>query len=74
MYCMFFITAMSKPNQDSYLICERFLNDPNCHVFGVFDGHGQFGDQCSHFAVDNVSDIACTMRYQTLCTIRSECY
>ena len=46
---------MSKANQDSYLVCEQFLNDPNCHVFGVFDGHGQYGDYCSHYAADNVS-------------------
>jgi hypothetical protein len=45
--------ALGKANQDSYLICESFL-DPSCHFFGVFDGHGEFGDYCSHFAADHV--------------------
>ena len=45
--------ALSKANQDSYTVCERF-GDDNCHLFGVFDGHGEFGDFCSHFAADQV--------------------
>ena len=47
------ISALNKANQDSYLICENFLSE-NSHFFGVFDGHGEYGDYCSHFAADQV--------------------
>lgn len=46
--------ALNKANQDSYLVCENFLRDQNCHFMGVFDGHGEYGDYCSHFAADQV--------------------
>mmetsp|Transcript_10708 Transcript_10708/g.16227 ORF Transcript_10708/g.16227 Transcript_10708/m.16227 type:complete len:1008 (-) Transcript_10708:197-3220(-) len=49
----YYPNALSKANQDSYTVCERF-GDDNCHLFGVFDGHGEFGDFCSHFAADQV--------------------
>lgn len=44
---------MNKANQDSYLVLQSLLEDKNCHVFGIFDGHGEFGDYCSYFAADN---------------------
>ncbi len=47
--------GLDKANQDSFLVCENVLKDDNCHVFGVFDGHGRDGDACSHFAASNVS-------------------
>lgn len=46
--------ALGKANQDSYLVCESLLRDENCHMFGVFDGHGDQGDYCSYFAADKV--------------------
>ena len=46
--------ALNKANQDSYVVCENFM-DNNCHYFGGFDGHGEYGDYCSHFAADQVS-------------------
>lgn len=49
----FYPTALTKANQDSYLVCENFLGN-NSHFFGIFDGHGEFGDFCSHFAADQV--------------------
>ena len=49
----FYPNALGKANQDSYVICENFA-DPNCHLFGVFDGHGEFGDYCSHYAAEQV--------------------
>lgn len=49
----FYPNALGKANQDSYVVCENFGN-PNCHLFGVFDGHGEYGDYCSHFAADQV--------------------
>ena len=48
--------SLNKANQDSYLICEGILSDPSCSLFGVFDGHGETGDYCSHFAADNFSN------------------
>eukprot|EP01018_Ginkgo_biloba_P026545 Gb_23110 [translate_table: standard] len=41
--------APDKANQDSFCIHTRFKNNPNDHFFGVFDGHGQYGAQCSEF-------------------------
>ena len=50
----YYPNAMSKANQDSYVVCESLMGDPNSHLFGVFDGHGEYGDSCSHFAANNV--------------------
>ncbi|GMH23817.1 hypothetical protein Nepgr_025660 [Nepenthes gracilis] len=41
--------ALDKANQDSFCIHTPFGTDPNDHFFGVFDGHGEFGSQCSQF-------------------------
>ena len=43
---------LDKANQDSYLILEGLLDDDSCHLFGVFDGHGETGDLCSYFAAN----------------------
>eukprot|EP00607_Mallomonas_marina_P002135 CAMPEP_0182434428 /NCGR_PEP_ID=MMETSP1167-20130531/69745_1 /TAXON_ID=2988 /ORGANISM="Mallomonas Sp, Strain CCMP3275" /LENGTH=1035 /DNA_ID=CAMNT_0024624297 /DNA_START=148 /DNA_END=3255 /DNA_ORIENTATION=+ len=50
----YYPNALNKANQDSYVVCERLLGDPYAHVFGVFDGHGEYGDHCSHFAAAQV--------------------
>lgn len=42
----------TKPNQDSNFVIENFLNLPHCHLFGVCDGHGQFGKEISEFIKD----------------------
>lgn len=44
-----------KRNQDNFLILdpEAFGND-SASLFGVFDGHGEFGDKCADFSVENV--------------------
>ncbi|XP_027923207.1 protein phosphatase 2C and cyclic nucleotide-binding/kinase domain-containing protein isoform X1 [Vigna unguiculata] len=42
--------ALDKANQDSFCIHTPFGTNPNDHFFGVFDGHGEFGAQCSQFA------------------------
>ncbi|XP_078431849.1 protein phosphatase 2C and cyclic nucleotide-binding/kinase domain-containing protein [Wolffia australiana] len=42
--------ALDKPNQDSFCIHTPFGTNPDDHFFGVFDGHGEFGAQCSQFA------------------------
>jgi serine/threonine protein phosphatase PrpC len=48
----FYPSDPNKANQDSYLICESLLGDHSCNLFGIFDGHGAFGDLCSHYAAD----------------------
>lgn len=44
-------------NQDSFCIRTQVQGNPNLHFFGVFDGHGQFGAQCSNFVRDRLVDI-----------------
>ncbi|XP_021727736.1 probable protein phosphatase 2C 35 [Chenopodium quinoa] len=46
-----------KENQDCYCIRTRLCGNSNIHFFGVFDGHGQFGAQCSNFAKDRLVEI-----------------
>ncbi|KAF7819783.1 protein phosphatase 2C and cyclic nucleotide-binding/kinase domain-containing protein isoform X1 [Senna tora] len=41
--------ALDKANQDSFCIHTPFGTNPDDHFFGVFDGHGEFGTQCSQF-------------------------
>ncbi|KAL2979809.1 hypothetical protein AAZX31_13G193600 [Glycine max] len=52
-----------KENQDSFSIRTQFQGNPSVHFFGVYDGHGEFGGQCSNFVKDRLvenlsSDIA----------------
>ena len=46
--------SLDKPNQDCFCVHTNFGGDPNCHFFGVFDGHGEHGTACSQFARDRV--------------------
>lgn len=46
--------APDKANQDSFLLGPVFGGDPDDHLFGVFDGHGEHGTGCSQFARDRV--------------------
>jgi serine/threonine protein phosphatase PrpC len=41
--------ALDKANQDSFCAHTVFGESPGDHFFGVFDGHGEFGTQCSQF-------------------------
>ncbi|KAK7245750.1 hypothetical protein RIF29_40599 [Crotalaria pallida] len=43
-----------KENQDSYCIRTQIQGNPNVHFFGVYDGHGQFGSECSNFVKDRL--------------------
>lgn len=43
-----------KLNQDCFCIRTKLQGDPNVHFFGVFDGHGQFGTQCSNFVKERL--------------------
>lgn len=50
----YYPNALGKANQDSYLVCEGLLGDKSCNFFGIFDGHGEYGDFCSHYAADQL--------------------
>ncbi|KAL6877496.1 hypothetical protein ACP4OV_012711 [Aristida adscensionis] len=41
--------SLDKPNQDSFSIHTPLGTSPDDHFFGVFDGHGEYGAQCSQF-------------------------
>ncbi|KAG0576965.1 hypothetical protein KC19_5G121600 [Ceratodon purpureus] len=48
--------ALDKANQDSFCAHTLFGENPNDHFFGVFDGHGEFGTQCSQFVKKNLCE------------------
>ncbi|XP_061367947.1 probable protein phosphatase 2C 35 isoform X2 [Gastrolobium bilobum] len=43
-----------KENQDCFCIRTQIQGNPSIHLFGVYDGHGQFGGQCSNFVKDRL--------------------
>ncbi|CAL0301200.1 unnamed protein product [Lupinus luteus] len=43
-----------KENQDSFCIRTQIRGNPNVHFFGVYDGHGQYGSECSNFVRDRL--------------------
>mmetsp|Transcript_42463 Transcript_42463/g.127296 ORF Transcript_42463/g.127296 Transcript_42463/m.127296 type:complete len:1094 (-) Transcript_42463:580-3861(-) len=45
-----------KPNQDSLCALPQFGGDEEQALFGVFDGHGEYGTECSLFARDKVPE------------------
>lgn len=52
-----------KANQDSLCVHTHFGGDPEQVFFGVFDGHGEYGTQCSQFAKDKVRRFAMLIMY-----------
>jgi serine/threonine protein phosphatase PrpC len=40
---------MKKTNQDSMVIIKNFLGNEDFYLFGVCDGHGEFGHFVSEF-------------------------
>ncbi|CAA0807082.1 Probable protein phosphatase 2C 35 [Striga hermonthica] len=46
-----------KENQDSYCVKTAVQGNPNTHFFGIFDGHGLCGAQCSSFVKDRLIEI-----------------
>lgn len=48
--------ALDKANQDSFCALPKFGGKEGEHFFGVFDGHGELGTPCSHFAREKVPD------------------
>ena len=55
----FYPESPDKENQDSFCIRTSIQGNPNAHFFGVFDGHGQFGMQCSNFVKDKLIEKLC---------------
>ncbi|KAM7485169.1 hypothetical protein LguiA_001178 [Lonicera macranthoides] len=47
----------NKENQDSFCIKTSLQGNPNVHFFGVFDGHGQLGTECSNFVKNRLVEI-----------------
>lgn len=58
--------ALDKPNQDSFCIHTPFGTNPDDHFFGVFDGHGEYGAQCSQFVKQRLCEnLLRNSRFQT---------
>ena len=49
--------AYYKENQDNFIIRTQIQGNPNVHFFWVFDGHGQFGAQCSNFVEERIIEV-----------------
>lgn len=49
----------AKRNQDAFNFKIAINGDPEQHFFGVYDGHGEYGTECSTFARDQVSLRTC---------------
>ena len=45
-----------KANQDAFKCITDFNDEPKTLFLGVFDGHGEYGDDCSEFARDHIED------------------
>lgn len=45
---------LEKANQDCFKIVEHFNDQPDQMLLGVFDGHGEYGDDCSRFVRDEI--------------------
>lgn len=54
--------APNKANQDSFCVQTYFGGDAEQCFFGVYDGHGEYGTQCSQFAKEKVSCAAQVLR------------
>lgn len=50
---------INKANQDSFLVASQIFNDFSTQLYGVFDGHGETGDACSHFVSDTLLNLFC---------------
>ncbi|XP_071698007.1 probable protein phosphatase 2C 35 isoform X1 [Rutidosis leptorrhynchoides] len=47
----------NKENQDCFCIKTSIQGNPNVHFFGVFDGHGHTGKQCSNFVNNRLVEL-----------------
>jgi len=46
-----------KANQDACLIVKNFAKNQNIGYFGVYDGHGHYGDKCSGYVRSKISTL-----------------
>jgi hypothetical protein len=46
---------LDKANQDAFCVHSGFNNNPEEHLFGIFDGHGEFGAETAQYARDKVN-------------------
>ncbi|XP_022749017.1 probable protein phosphatase 2C 35 [Durio zibethinus] len=53
----YYPVAVETENEDSFCIKTQIQGKPNVHFFGVFDGHGEFGAQCSNFVKNRLVEI-----------------
>ena len=54
----------NKENQDAFKIVPDFDDDKGVIMLGVFDGHGEYGDDCSAFVRDNISEKLRAARFE----------
>jgi serine/threonine protein phosphatase PrpC len=56
-----------KLNQDSYIALEGFGNGlfGKSLLLGVFDGHGEYGDNCSQFVAERIASLFTSARHAT---------
>lgn len=58
MRCLsYYTTEPDKNNQDSYSVTTKFAGRDTDGFFGVYDGHGEKGDQCSRFVSENLPSL-----------------
>ncbi|GBG30816.1 Protein phosphatase 2C and cyclic nucleotide-binding/kinase domain-containing protein [Hondaea fermentalgiana] len=63
--CGFYPEDLSKKNQDNLLVAPDLgPKYPDLSLFGVFDGHGRYGTECSTYAVDKFSK--CMLHHKQL--------
>lgn len=55
---------MDKENQDSFKIIPSFDGEDRTIMMGVFDGHGEYGDDCSGFVRDNIEEYLAEARHE----------
>jgi len=48
--------SLNKANQDAFCVHTAYGGNPEDNLFGVFDGHGEFGTPCSQFSKDKVPE------------------
>lgn len=53
----FYPDAPDKANQDAACAIEKLGGYSENHFFGVYDGHGELGSECSSFAKDKIPSI-----------------
>ena len=59
---------LEKANQDCFTVIERFNDQPDQMFLGVFDGHGEYGDDCSRFVRDEIhGELISQIRFDPVC-------